>query len=64
MKGGIVSVFEFVQAILSIVVIDLVLSGDNAVVIGMAARRLSPEQGRSSCGSSSLLLRRSSWACR
>jgi YjbE family integral membrane protein len=27
-------------------VIDLVLSGDNAVVIGMAARRLSPEQRR------------------
>lgn len=32
--------------ILSIVVIDLVLSGDNAVVIGMAARRLSPENRR------------------
>jgi YjbE family integral membrane protein len=41
-----VSVFDFAQAILSIVVIDLVLSGDNAVVIGMAARRLSPEQRR------------------
>jgi YjbE family integral membrane protein len=39
-----VSAFEFLQAILSIVIIDLVLSGDNAVVIGMAARRLSPEQ--------------------
>ncbi len=33
-------------AILSIVIIDLVLSGDNAVVIGMAARRLSPENRR------------------
>jgi YjbE family integral membrane protein len=32
--------------ILSIVVIDLVLSGDNAVVIGMAARRLPPRQRR------------------
>jgi YjbE family integral membrane protein len=31
----------FVSAVLSIVVIDLVLSGDNAVVIGMAAGRLS-----------------------
>jgi YjbE family integral membrane protein len=36
----------FVSAVLSIVVIDLVLSGDNAVVIGMAARRLSPENRR------------------
>ena len=32
---------ELIGPILSIVVIDLVLSGDNAVVIGMAARRLS-----------------------
>ncbi|MDQ3692870.1 MAG: TerC family protein [Chloroflexota bacterium] len=37
---------EFLGAILSIVVIDLVLSGDNAVVIGMAARSLSPENRR------------------
>jgi YjbE family integral membrane protein len=36
----------FISAILSIIVIDLVLSGDNAVVIGMAARRLSPENRR------------------
>ena len=35
-----------VKAIFSIVMIDLVLSGDNAVVIGMAARRLPPEQQR------------------
>lgn len=35
-----------IGAILSIVVIDLVLSGDNAVVIGMAASRLPPEQRR------------------
>lgn len=33
-------------AILSIVIIDLVLSGDNAVVIGMAARKLSPQNRR------------------
>lgn len=39
-------VFESLTAILSIVVIDLVLSGDNAVVIGMAARSLSPENRR------------------
>ena len=34
---------ESLTAILSIIVIDLVLSGDNAVVIGMAARSLSEE---------------------
>jgi YjbE family integral membrane protein len=33
-------------ALLTIIAIDLVLSGDNAVVIGMAARRLAPEQRR------------------
>jgi YjbE family integral membrane protein len=35
--------FGIFQQIFSIVVVDLVLSGDNAVVIGMAARNLSPE---------------------
>lgn len=34
---------EFIAKIASIVTIDLVLSGDNAVVIGMAARRLQPD---------------------
>ncbi len=34
------------SGVLSIVVIDLVLSGDNAVVIGMAAYRLPPKQRR------------------
>jgi len=34
----------FVYQILRIVIIDLVLSGDNAVVIGMAAHRLEPRQ--------------------
>jgi YjbE family integral membrane protein len=37
---------ETLAAVFSIIVIDLVLSGDNAVVIGMAARRLSPENRR------------------
>ena len=37
---------ETLSAVLSIVIIDLVLSGDNAVVIGMAARRLSLENRR------------------
>jgi len=39
-------VLESLQAILSIIIIDLVLSGDNAVVIGMAARSLSAENRR------------------
>jgi predicted tellurium resistance membrane protein TerC len=39
-------VLDLLRAVLSIVVIDLVLSGDNAVVIGMAARLLPPEQRR------------------
>lgn len=37
---------DFVTKILSIIAIDLVLSGDNAVVIAMASRRLPPEQRR------------------
>jgi YjbE family integral membrane protein len=39
-------VIESLTAIFSIIVIDLVLSGDNAVVIGMAARNLSDENRR------------------
>jgi len=34
----------FLSQVLRIVIIDLVLSGDNAVVIGMAAHRLEPRQ--------------------
>lgn len=37
---------EFWAALVSIIFIDLVLAGDNAIVIGMAARRLSPAQQR------------------
>ncbi len=37
---------ELLGGIISIVVIDLVLSGDNALVIGMAAHRLEPKQRR------------------
>jgi YjbE family integral membrane protein len=40
------TVLESLTAIFSIIIIDLVLSGDNAVVIGMAARNLSPENRR------------------
>jgi YjbE family integral membrane protein len=36
----------FLTAILTIIAIDLVLSGDNAVVIAMASRRLPPAQRR------------------
>ncbi len=35
---------ELPSRVLGIILIDLVLSGDNAVVMGMAARRLRPEQ--------------------
>ncbi|WP_051317242.1 TerC family protein [Ectobacillus panaciterrae] len=35
---------EFLTALLSIVVIDLVLAGDNAIVIGLAARNLPKDQ--------------------
>jgi YjbE family integral membrane protein len=35
---------QYVSAIVQIIVINLVLSGDNAVVIGMAAHRLAPAQ--------------------
>jgi hypothetical protein len=35
---------QFIISFLSIVVIDLVLAGDNAVVIAMAAHRLEPTQ--------------------
>lgn len=37
---------ELLVAVLAIVVIDLTLSGDNAIVIGMAAHRLPPRQRR------------------
>jgi len=37
---------ERLAAIFQIIVADLLLSGDNAVVIGLAARRLSPENRR------------------
>jgi YjbE family integral membrane protein len=37
---------ETIQAVLAIVLIDLALSGDNALVIGMAARNLPPIQRR------------------
>ena len=37
---------ETSQAVIAIVLIDLALSGDNALVIGMAARQLPPSQRR------------------
>jgi YjbE family integral membrane protein len=37
---------EFFSALLAIVVIDLVLAGDNAIVIGLAARTLPKQQQR------------------
>lgn len=41
-----IMILDLLGSILSIVVIDLVLSGDNAMVIGMAAHRLEPRQRR------------------
>ncbi|MXQ53332.1 YjbE family putative metal transport protein [Shimazuella alba] len=35
---------EYLSALLSIIVIDLVLAGDNAIVIGLAARNLAKDQ--------------------
>jgi YjbE family integral membrane protein len=37
---------EFLSALLAIIVIDLVLAGDNAIVIALAARRLPPKLQR------------------
>ena len=37
---------EFLSAILAIVLIDLVLAGDNAVIIALACRKLPPSQRR------------------
>ena len=50
----------FVWQVLRIVIIDLVLSGDNAVVIGMAAHRLAPRQRKTAIligGSAAIVLR-------
>ena len=43
--GHIAFTWQFLVAVLSIVLIDLVLAGDNAVVIAMAVRNL-PEKQR------------------
>jgi len=48
MMGGVVTLdfftADFWSALLAIVIIDLVLAGDNAIVIGLAARNLAKEQ--------------------
>lgn len=44
--GNIVFDWKFISGFLSIVVIDLILAGDNAVVIAMAVRSLPKEQRR------------------
>jgi len=51
---------QFIGAVLSIVLIDIVLSGDNAIVIGMAVRNLPEGQKRRAIlagGGGALLLR-------
>src|ERR1044071_2262592 len=51
---------HFLSAIFKIVVIDLVLSGDNAVVIGMAAHRLPGRQRKIAilCGGAAAIVLR------
>ena len=51
---------HFISSVLRIVIIDLVLSGDNAVVIGMAAHRLEQRQRRTAIligGGAAIVLR-------
>ena len=51
---------HFLTSIIRIVIIDLALSGDNAVVIGMAAHRLPPKQRRTAIligGAAAIVLR-------
>src|SRR5205823_10711878 len=51
---------HFLYSVIRIIVIDLVLSGDNAVVIGMAAHRLPLEQRKKAIligGGAAILLR-------
>jgi len=38
---------EFLWALIAIIIIDVVLGGENAIVIGMAAAKLPPEQQKS-----------------
>jgi YjbE family integral membrane protein len=46
--GGFMELFssEFFSALVAIIIIDLVLAGDNAIVIALAARSLPPERRR------------------
>jgi YjbE family integral membrane protein len=44
--GNITFDLHFLSALFSIIIIDLILAGDNAVVIAMAVRSLPPEQRR------------------
>ncbi len=51
---------DFAWQVIRIVIIDLVLSGDNAVVIGMAAHRLEPRQRKAAIligGGAAIVLR-------
>ncbi len=51
---------HFFSALFKIVIINLVLSGDNAVVIGMAAHRLPPRQRKFAilCGGAAAIVLR------
>ena len=41
--------YQFLTAILSIIMIDLVLAGDNAIVIGLACRNHRKQQFKAIC---------------
>jgi YjbE family integral membrane protein len=43
---GVIPTLNQITALVSVVVIDLVLAGDNAIVVGMAAAGLAPERRR------------------
>jgi predicted tellurium resistance membrane protein TerC len=53
------------SALLAIILIDLVLAGDNAIVIALAARNLPPEQSHhlGHCGCHCGSLCHDSWCC-
>lgn len=43
------SIWEFVLSLLNIIFLDLILAGDNAIVIGLAARNLPNSTQKSNC---------------
>jgi predicted tellurium resistance membrane protein TerC len=52
--------WQFITSIIQILIIDVVLSGDNAVVIALAAHRLPPQQRKVAilCGAAGAIVLR------